>query len=63
MDPYDLYMEQQMDWQNEISKRDDRISELEKEISRLTNREESLKRRIDELLEDNKAKVKEKVNG
>ena len=32
MDPFDEYMRQQEDWQNEISKRDDRIKELEEKL-------------------------------
>src|SRR5262245_16564551 len=32
MDPYDIYMKQQEKWQEEISKRDERIKELERDL-------------------------------
>jgi hypothetical protein len=32
MDPYDLYMKEKEDWQNEISKRDEKIKELEDKL-------------------------------
>jgi hypothetical protein len=33
MDPYDQYMQQQEEWQNEIAKRDERIKKLEKALT------------------------------
>src|SRR5262245_24727291 len=33
IDPYDLYLQEREEWQEEISKRDERINELEENIS------------------------------
>lgn len=46
MDPYDIYMQQQQEWQNEITKRDDYIKKLEEseeqKISRIKDLEDLL---------------------